>query len=180
MSSVAITSFHVISSGLFLHYWPFECYRLLQPVKRKCSCVALFHVVVWHYCFSRCPHDVVPCWYFAGEGAADVVRASQSVQPGEGQRHVAVQGLCLLRVRGHQRHRPGIGERPPLLPSSVMYVTSPRGAFSGRRSPASTGCSWGTKSWSSKEPAWEPKTPTRWARRRNPTYAACFDFGCKD
>lgn len=49
--------------------------------------------------------------FFAGEGAADVVRASQSVQPGEGQCHVTVQRLRLLRICGHQRHRSGSGGR---------------------------------------------------------------------
>lgn len=71
-------------------------------------------------CGNRCPHDVVPCCYFAGQGAADVVRASQSVQPGEGQRHVAVQGLCLLRVRGRQRHRSGNARRRPAPPSAFL------------------------------------------------------------
>ncbi|XP_068581902.1 splicing factor U2AF 65 kDa subunit-like isoform X3 [Cebidichthys violaceus] len=40
-----------------------------------------------------------------GEGALDFVRASQGVQPREGQCHVAVERLRLLRIRRRRRHR---------------------------------------------------------------------------
>lgn len=45
--------------------------------------------------------------FFAGEGALDVFRASQSLQSSEGQCHVTVKRLRLLWICRHQRHRSG-------------------------------------------------------------------------
>lgn len=60
-----------------------------------------------------------------GEGAADIFRAAESLQPGEGQRHRPLQGLRLLRVRRHQRHRPGTPKTPSWGPQNPPDPPAP-------------------------------------------------------
>lgn len=104
---------------------------------------------------------------FPGEGAPDVIRASQSLQPGEGQRHVAVKRLRLLWIRGHQRHRSGRNT----LGCILMRRRSAAGFLAlrlfCRLLLGSTGCSWATKSSSSRGQAWELKTPILWVEIRS-------------
>lgn len=48
---------------------------------------------------------------YAGEGALDIIRTTQSFQPSQGQCHVTIQRLCLLWICWHQCYWSGTDEQ---------------------------------------------------------------------
>lgn len=96
-----------------------------------------------------------------GEGAVDIIRASEGLQSGKRQRHRPLQRIRFLRIRWRQLEWPGRKSPQKIVPSLALNCPLKLWCCC-RLLLAWMACSLETRSCWCREPVWDPRTLLWW------------------